>query len=457
MSPTSTLISLSLMAVVSGDAMAASYYVSATNGNDNNNGSINAPWRYINTAVNKSVLAGGDTIYIRGGTYYERVSMYKSGSSSSRITVTNYSGETPTIDGSGQSTTYEGRGIFEIRSSNVTVNGLKLMNATWDTAAMGVYVRGPGISNVTVQNCTTYNTKSSGIAVWGNTSANDYSGCVSIVVSGNNISKALVGGYNEALTITDGVDWFYVGWNTIHDSYDSDTVGNIPLSIDAKRNVRNGNIYGNNIYNMGNCGGIYVDGYDRTAYNINIYGNQIKTTKHSGIAVGAEQGGSSQYVNIYNNLVTSNPEHGIVIWGSDTNNLHHINVYNNTVASNSWYGCYAYGSRPYSIVIKNNIFSQNGWGNGVTLLTASKGNYDVSNNITNGVFNAWLSGYECYAGNSANYNDPVFAWAANGNYRLQASSPANNWATSSLVPSVDLDGNARPKNGGYDAGCYERQ
>lgn len=79
------------------NAFAASYYV-ATNGNDNNNGSVSAPWRTIGNSIDR--LRPGDILYLRSGIYYENnINISNQGTSSSRITIRNYPGETPTIDG----------------------------------------------------------------------------------------------------------------------------------------------------------------------------------------------------------------------------------------------------------------------------------------------------------------------------------------------------------------------
>lgn len=75
------------------------YYV-ATNGDNTNNGtSISTPWRTIQYGV--SHISAGDTLYIRGGTYVEVVSVpdSASGTAGAHTTIAAYSGETPIIDG----------------------------------------------------------------------------------------------------------------------------------------------------------------------------------------------------------------------------------------------------------------------------------------------------------------------------------------------------------------------
>lgn len=74
------------------------YYV-ATNGDDGNPGTLDAPFRTIGRAA--SVVAAGDTVLVRGGQYNEQVVISASGNADARITFAAYPGEEPVIDGSG--------------------------------------------------------------------------------------------------------------------------------------------------------------------------------------------------------------------------------------------------------------------------------------------------------------------------------------------------------------------
>jgi hypothetical protein len=69
------------------------YYVSAS-GNDNNAGTVSAPWRTIQKAAN--TVSAGDTVQVRAGTYNEIVTMKTSGNAASGyITFQNYQGRHP--------------------------------------------------------------------------------------------------------------------------------------------------------------------------------------------------------------------------------------------------------------------------------------------------------------------------------------------------------------------------
>lgn len=105
-------------------SQAATYYVSTT-GNDSNAGTQSQPWRTIQKGVN--AIAAGDTLYLRGGIYNEKIKMTTGSSSdSARKIIQNYPGETPILDGAGVDSTW---GLLEIAAPYVTVDGLTFQNA----------------------------------------------------------------------------------------------------------------------------------------------------------------------------------------------------------------------------------------------------------------------------------------------------------------------------------------
>ncbi|HET6558199.1 MAG TPA: right-handed parallel beta-helix repeat-containing protein, partial [Prolixibacteraceae bacterium] len=101
------------------------YYVSPT-GNSTNSGTLENPWKLINSSVNK--LKAGDTLYVRAGTYAERIRIAVSGTASAPVTLATYPGENPVIDGSTLS-----MGIWdvivEIVGSYINVSGLEVANS----------------------------------------------------------------------------------------------------------------------------------------------------------------------------------------------------------------------------------------------------------------------------------------------------------------------------------------
>jgi hypothetical protein len=73
-------------------------FVDAAKGNDANDGSEKAPWQTVNHAL-RHVVAG-DTLYLRGGTYFENVYCAIAGTPDKPITIRSYPNELAVIDGS---------------------------------------------------------------------------------------------------------------------------------------------------------------------------------------------------------------------------------------------------------------------------------------------------------------------------------------------------------------------
>jgi hypothetical protein len=98
-----TLLASILTTILAVPAHAADYYM-ATTGSDSNPCTLAAPCRTVDRASGR--LAGGDTLYIRGGTYrtssfprgYENWHL-PAGTASRRTTIRAYPGETPVFDG----------------------------------------------------------------------------------------------------------------------------------------------------------------------------------------------------------------------------------------------------------------------------------------------------------------------------------------------------------------------
>jgi hypothetical protein len=75
------------------------FYV-ATTGSDSNPGTFAQPWRTIQHALD--VLQAGQRALARGGTYAESLDIARAGTASAPITIENYPGERPIVNGGGQ-------------------------------------------------------------------------------------------------------------------------------------------------------------------------------------------------------------------------------------------------------------------------------------------------------------------------------------------------------------------
>jgi hypothetical protein len=110
------------------------YYVSLE-GDDQNPGTIDAPWQSIRHAVD--IAGPGDAIYLRGGTYYEHIRIESSGNSEGYITISAYNAEVPVIDGTGVT---EGQNGIVITGSYISLEGIEVMN--WEEN--GIWTEGAG-------------------------------------------------------------------------------------------------------------------------------------------------------------------------------------------------------------------------------------------------------------------------------------------------------------------------
>ena len=73
------------------------FFVDASKGDDKNDGTLAKPWKSIQHGVNR--LKPGQTLYLRGGVYYEKVRLTRSGTAEAPITIASYPGEQAVIDG----------------------------------------------------------------------------------------------------------------------------------------------------------------------------------------------------------------------------------------------------------------------------------------------------------------------------------------------------------------------
>lgn len=73
------------------------HFVDPARGDDKNPGSAAKPWRTLWHALRQ--LEPGDTLYLRGGVYHERVALSRSGTADKPITIAAHPGELAVIDG----------------------------------------------------------------------------------------------------------------------------------------------------------------------------------------------------------------------------------------------------------------------------------------------------------------------------------------------------------------------
>lgn len=493
-------------------SQAASYYVSQADGNDTYNGlyathesGSNGPWKTVAKAT--TVLVAGDTVYIRTGTYNERVFLTtgNSGTFGSRITYKNYPGESPIMDGTGfwwGSSFISGLNATPAGVVHyITFDGLEIRNYPEHgiefARSQANEVGSTGSHGITVIRCKLHNNGLYGVYIEGGDVAIGGEGYGHLVTLNESYSNhghniKFQGGTPRVLNHLQIRD-SEISWNTCHDSIgDTEGVadgikvstGNHDLLI-AHNNCYNNYTGGIVLYETWNCTVEYNEssgnGTNGTSdqqgimlfYPSNhiVRYNYVHNNPGAGIQTSGVLGGSPTASFIYYNLIkengtnTSYTYNGGICVGSTTI----ANIYNNVFFNNTTAGIYV----PEGInhVIKNNIFYSVGAGRAGDYLihVATTGGW-TANKINNNCYYTtdltipWRWGTNYYttfatwkSGSSMDTNslnaDPVFT-APGTDFNLRSSSTCiNAGADVDLTP--DYAGTPVPQGAAPDIGAYE--
>jgi len=403
------------------------YHIDSANGNDDWSGSYLEPWRTITKAANTAVA--GDTVYVKSGTYFERISPKNSGSPGNYITFSAYPNHNVIIDGSDHYFNY-GNGLIHIEDkSYIKIIGFTIQNSP----NAGIAIK-DNCDHITIQNNYIYNCYASGI--WAGEVNNNAD--AAIVIDSNEINRCCVGYSQECITLI-GISGFEIKNNYVHDSpYPKE-------GIDVKVGCNNGLIHHNTVHGVRN--GIYIDAWAQTSDNISIYNNLTYECVDAGIAINAEQGGRLENIHIYNNVSHSNDHNGFII-NYEASSYENIYLVNNTSANNGGLALQvtASGTNIHNLVVRNNIFDcTTKWG-GVNFGTYDGGNqHHFDHNL-----------YTCspYLGTDYQTGDPGFV-DPDSDFHLQSDSLAIDGGSSQDAPGDDFDDNSRPSGNAYDIGAYE--
>ncbi|MHA1395949.1 MAG: right-handed parallel beta-helix repeat-containing protein, partial [Promethearchaeota archaeon] len=421
-----------IMIMITSQIFATTYYVDATNGNDNNSGTSPATaWKTI-AKVNDSFFNPGDFIlFKRGEVWREQLIVSSSGSPGNPITFGAYeSGDKPIINGSDLIkgwTNYSGfiwQATFTTEPRMVFFDGTfgdkktsigNLVNQYdwyWNSNILYVYstsdpdtayanpgievtkyptTDGQGLIHISGKNYITIN----GIDI-----KQSHNHFVKITNSSDNIivkNQVCSYSYHGGIIATGGSTNIYIQNNTVsytnmatgdagyHEGITVEGIDGFEISgntvhhcneesIDAKYGATNGEIFGNTVHDP-TYGGIYIDG----GTHINIYRNELHDCPWWGaIQLGIEINSyPTSDINIYYNLFYNNTN-GIVFWTKSgiTTDIQNVNIYNNTFYNNE---------------------------NGIYWKTGVNNNYVGNNNIKNNII--WCNYKWYYAIKDDTYNE----------------------------------------------------
>ncbi|MEK3884251.1 choice-of-anchor Q domain-containing protein [Paenibacillus sp. PL2-23] len=480
-----------IKAYSAGGGLGAVYYVSVT-GDDSNPGTLQAPWRTIQKAAN--TLNGGDTVFVRGGTYEEFVSITSSGSKpEGYITFQAYPGEKPVIDGSNLVISSGKNSLIHIRKANyIIIDGFELRSLKSYSSSQypaGIRVQAGG-SNIHILNNNVHHIQNlsadgnaHGIHIYGDTLLP----LTAIQISGNEVHHLTLGS-SESITVSGNVDGFSIERNIVHDNNNIgiDVAGHYgACSAPCVDQARNGVIADNLVFNIdssinpaygegsNSAGGIYADG----ATNVQIERNHVYNSDF-GIEIASENKSKmTSEITVANNFVHHNDGAGIIMGGSNASNGGASNniIANNTLVLNDrlnqGFGEISIQENVVNNTISNNIlfgrsakpllvkWNTSGSGNTIDYnLYFQQGGQSGNPWRWNGVAYTEWTVYQKATGFDAHsvFADPLFTNLANNLVTLTEKSPAIDGANGAVgAGRLDYYGVLRPYGGALDIGAAE--
>jgi len=346
-------------------------YVSVK-GNDQNDGTKSKPFRTLEKAASEA--KAGTTVYIRKGTYNEKLVVQHSGTKAKPVIFKAYKKEIVVLSGKNAKDVQGGTSsLVTINNKNyVTINGLTIQDVKTkltDETVMGIYVTGDS-SHITLENnhvrrIETHAEEGNGhgIAIYGTGPMKD----INII---NNTVENLKLGSSEALVLNGNIDGFKVENNLVRrsDNIGIDLIGYEGISTDEKADfVRNGVVKRNKVYEIssyGNpaygedysAGGIYIDG----GKNITIEENIIYKCDIGIEAASEHTGKYADQITIINNVIYNNFYTGVSIGGYDEKRGGTIN---STISHNIIYRNDTKGLNGGQLLLqhdtKNNVIEKN--------------------------------------------------------------------------------------------------
>lgn len=431
------VVALIALSAIASQAEAATLYVS-TSGSDASNGAISTPFRTITKAA--QMAKPGDQVHVRGGVYYETVTIASKGTSAARILFRSYTGEKAIIDGS--QALADKNGITFYQASYVDFSGFEVRNAK------RVGICGWGANNIRVLNNLVHSSWRNGIYFGDAVMGTVYD----ITIDGNTVRNNVL--ENQAHNWTGGWANGVVVAKATRARITNNKVYNNDGEGAGFLLTTSGVLEGNEIYDNYSVG-IYIDNSRQITVNRNFVYSTGNTRYYrdghpaAGLGTANETYESSlplSDITFTNNIVVN------ARWGfyygayQSGGGLRNVTVANNTFHQATQAMIWIENDAHSGSVIENNLFHQTGSGRGA----------DVSGTGVAYRSNGW---YGVSAGAAAGLGDvlanPSFANAGGrtaADYKLRSGSPAMNAGLSRAL-ATDYFGGTRTAP--LDLGAHE--
>ncbi len=393
-----------VMPVSTQGSIGKTYYVDGVNGLDRNLGtSEKLPFKTIDRA--NKLVAAGDTVLVKNGTYHENLNIKANGTSNWWIVFKAYPGHKPFVKG-----TY---GAFHVEGSYIKIIGFEVVSTIENGIAIGGQIGGN--HHTQILNNKVHDSGCNGIGAM----RTDY-----LTIENNVV-------YRNAFT----APWMCSGI-TVYQSINADRQpgfhnivrGNISYANENKRPGKNGRVSDGN--------GIIIDDLKHTQ-------GKVRLPKYTNATL------------VENNLVFDNGGRGINIFESELVTVRNNTSFKNSKSKNLDEGSHGEFSSLNSdrISFYNNIAYGRDRSQHTLIDRTSVGNkwdYNLSYHGKIAVDQKILGKHNLVD------VDPLFISPSisidKANFRLRPKSPAINSGTSISFPSIDITGQKRSKK---DLGAYQ--
>jgi hypothetical protein len=409
------------------------YYCDPANGNMSNNGTKESPWASLEEVISSGkTFEGGEVIYLMNGNHgYPQIAS----ANTANVTITKAPGEDPVLY---RLKFAPGASHWVVKDVKITTNGARVITdpplehpvyAVYNNSLLTI----DGADNIKVQDCFIYSIENA--SVW-----NDN-------------------------------DWNYHSWNGLyHKESDSVIIQNCHFK-NVNFGMHNNNTNSNTLYEYNTIENFCGDGMRAMGTNTVIQYNTIKNVydingNHDDMIQGllgtdsVVLRGNKLFVWTDANQPFKGSAQGI---GCFDGMFDGWVVENNLVVCDHWHGISFLGATNCKI-INNTVIDINDSSPGPAWIlvgphkdgTSSSGNI-VRNNICNSIHS------DCSSSGTVDHNIEIgysdysayFTDSENFNFSLKFGSPPIDAGSPDQAPSLDINGNSRPQDEGYDVGAYE--